>query len=371
MEDIIRDIQAKIQQNRFPNEASISQGIVLRVIRALGWNVDDIDVVWPEFATGTQRADFALCHPAGKPLVLIEVKQAVTMSVQAEEQLAAYAYREGVPLVILTSGQDWHFYAPYGPGQFSDRRIYRLDLMERSPGEARERFERYLSFSSWVSGQANLSVQADLREMLSKQETRRKLPQAWAAILAEPNAQLVELLGEQLEKQTGSEPPKGEIVAFLRSLAAGSPSDSFVKPRVRTTAPSTKPAVDGPNEFAQKRRVYAPKPQLWIDGQEIPVTSSRDRMIKVVAFAASKDPSVLERVYQSSRSGRRTDIAPTPEALYPNNPEFAQETNHWREIPGSPGWFIDVNKGNVQMTAMIQRVCELAGIDFGKDVRVN
>ncbi|MCO5226455.1 MAG: type I restriction enzyme HsdR N-terminal domain-containing protein, partial [Thermomicrobiales bacterium] len=212
MEKIILDIQEKLRQNRFPNEASISQGIVLRIIRSLGWNVDDIDVVWPEFATGSQRADYALCQPAGKPVVLIEVKQPGTLSVNAEEQLAEYAYRQGVPLVVLTSGQDWLFYAPYGPGRFSDRRIYRLDLIERNALESEERLSRYLSYHSWVSGQASLSVQEDLKEMLGKQETRRRLPEAWQSLLEEPNPNLVELLTEQLEKQTGSEPPKGEVV---------------------------------------------------------------------------------------------------------------------------------------------------------------
>ena len=117
--------------------------------------------------------------------------------------------------------------------------------------------------------------------------------------------------------------------------------------------------------------MYATNPQLWINGQEIRVSKFRDRLVEVVSFAASKDPSVLERVYLSARSEKRTDIAPSPEALYPHNPEFAKESNRWREIPGSPGWYIDLNKGNVQMTEMIKRVCELAGLEFGKDVRIN
>lgn len=215
LEDIIRDIQAKIQQNRFPNEASISQGIVLRVIRALGWNVDDIDVVWPEYTIGNQRADFALCHPPGKPLVLIEVKQPGTMSAMAEEQLATYAFGEGVPLVVLTSGADWHFYAPYGPGLFKDRRIHRLDLTERTAEDAADRFKRYLSHDAWLKGTASVSVQSDLQEMLGKQETRRRLPEAWDALVNEPHPQLVDLLSAELERLTGSEPPRSEVLTYI------------------------------------------------------------------------------------------------------------------------------------------------------------
>ena len=377
MEDIIRDIQTKIQQNRFPNEASISQGIVLRIIRALGWNVDDIDVVWPEFSTGTQRADFALCHPAGKPLVLIEVKQSGTMNVQAEEQLAAYAYREGVPLVILTSGQDWHFYAPYGPGQFSDRRIYRLDLLERTPEEADDRFRRYLSFSAWTSGQANLAVQEDLREMLSKQETRRKLPEAWEALLSEPDPQLVELLTAQLEKQTGSEPPKGEVVAFLRSHAVNPvPLSRPSQPSsVRSRRPSPKapqPRI-APTSGGRTRNTNSDASiRLWIEDEEVPVVSHRDRFVKVLEHLASKDEQILQRLHDIAPAGRRPTVATSPEALYPRNPEFASaRPNAWRQLSSAPGWFVDVNKSGGSMIEFIEAACMLAGLKLGKEIRLD
>ena len=34
----LADIKARLQQNSFPNEQAISQGIVLRVLRELGWD---------------------------------------------------------------------------------------------------------------------------------------------------------------------------------------------------------------------------------------------------------------------------------------------------------------------------------------------
>lgn len=377
MEDIIRDIQIKIRQNRFPNEASISQGIVLRLVRALGWNVDDIDIVWPEFSTGTLRADFALCHPAGKPLVLLEVKQPGTMSVQAEEQLAAYAFREGVPLVILTSGQDWHFYAPYGPGQFSDRRIYRLDLLERAPHEAADRFRRYLSFAEWVDGQASLSVQHDLREMLGNQETRRKLPDAWNSLLSEPNPQLVELLASQLEKQTGSEPRVGEVAAFLRSLGSPSAQAHSEQPsarRARKKPPSPNPtAVPVESSPTRRRNTNADGTiRLWIEDVEVPVINHRDRFVHVLDYLAQQKPGILKQMYDKAVAGRRPTVAPSPDKLYPKNPGFAvTRKNAWRELQSAPGWFVDVNKSAKSMIEFIQDACNLAGITLGKEIKLD
>ena len=76
LEDTITDVVEKLREGAFPNEQSVSQGIVLRVLSDLHWDVFENSVVWPEYATaGGGRADFALCEPRSKPKVLIEVKQ--------------------------------------------------------------------------------------------------------------------------------------------------------------------------------------------------------------------------------------------------------------------------------------------------------
>jgi hypothetical protein len=71
LETTLADIIARLRQGRFPNEQAISQGIVLRVLQELGWDIYDTTVVWPEFQTGEGRADFALCHPPSKPHMLL------------------------------------------------------------------------------------------------------------------------------------------------------------------------------------------------------------------------------------------------------------------------------------------------------------
>ena len=74
LEPILIDVISKLKQGRFANEQAISQGIVLRVLQALGWDTFDTSLVSPEFRTAEGRADFALCHPATKPVLYIEVK---------------------------------------------------------------------------------------------------------------------------------------------------------------------------------------------------------------------------------------------------------------------------------------------------------
>ena len=86
MEADLLDIRAGIKAGRYVNEATVSQGIVQRLLNTLGWPVYDTEIVAPEYSLGTRRADYALCHPPREPVILIEVKQ-VGQTKGADRQL--------------------------------------------------------------------------------------------------------------------------------------------------------------------------------------------------------------------------------------------------------------------------------------------
>lgn len=138
--DDIEQIRSGLQAGRFPNEASVSQGIVLRILNALGWPTYDTARVCPEFPLGGRRVDFALCHSPGKPRILVEVKQ-VGLGDSGERQLFEYAFHAGVPVVILTDGREWSFFLPGESGDYGERRVYKLDLVDRSVEESAGRLE--------------------------------------------------------------------------------------------------------------------------------------------------------------------------------------------------------------------------------------
>ena len=144
--EALATILARLGKDEFANEEAIKQGVVLRILSSLGWDTFDTTVVWPEYSVSPRRVDYALCHPAKKPAVFIEVKQPGQTNA-ADKQLFEYAFHEGVPLAVLTDGRTWSFYLPSGQGSYDDRRVYHLDLLERSPAEATERLERYLQQS--------------------------------------------------------------------------------------------------------------------------------------------------------------------------------------------------------------------------------
>ena len=128
LRDVIERIQNDLRSGRFTNEAAVSQGIVLPVLYELGWPVFDTRSVAPEYALEGRRVDFALCDGSDRPKVFLEVKR-VGQAEGSDRQLFEYAFHRGVPVAILTDGQEWSFYLPAEEGHYEERRVYKIDLL--------------------------------------------------------------------------------------------------------------------------------------------------------------------------------------------------------------------------------------------------
>ena len=158
-EEISR-IRKDLESGRFRNEASVSLGAVIPTLGALKWPVYNTDIVAPEYPLEARRVDFALCYPELKPRVFIEVKQ-VGQTEGADKQLFEYAFHAGVPMAVLTDGQEWHFYLPGEQGAYQERRVYKLDLLERDLEECVDRLQRYLSYENVRTGDAIKAARRD------------------------------------------------------------------------------------------------------------------------------------------------------------------------------------------------------------------
>src|SRR3712207_2761180 len=215
MKEDLLDIRAGIKADRYVNEATVSQGIVQRLLNALGRPVYDTEIVAPEYSLGTRRADYALCHPPREPVILIEVKQ-VGQSKGADRQLFEYAFHKGVPMAILTDGQEWNLFLPTEQGDYSERQLYKLDISERDPQETESSLKRYLEYEAVRSGQAIESARRDYRNAARKRRAERTLPDAWTKLVEAQDDILIDLLSEKVEDLCGVKPDPDTVAAFLR-----------------------------------------------------------------------------------------------------------------------------------------------------------
>jgi predicted type IV restriction endonuclease len=354
-EDLL-DIRAGIKAGRYVNEATVSQGIVQRLLHSLGWPVYDTEVVAPEYSLGTRRADYALCHPPREPVILIEVKQ-VGQSKGADRQLFEYAFHRGVPMAILTDGQEWNFFLPTEQGDYSERQLYKLDILERDTLEAESSLRRYLEYEKVRSGQAIETARRDYRNAARKRQAQRTLPDAWAKLIESEDEILIELLSDKVEDLCGVKPDPDAVAGFLRKQLPVNtelvPTPSSTKPRrfdqSATTTDMPKPA--GYELYGQRRRAR----------------SARDVLIKIFREFAERDPGFLERFAALPKHGRkRRYLARTREELYPDSPHLADNAYEVR-----PGWWVDTHASRAGIETRIKMACEVAGAKYGKDLIVN
>ena len=234
LEEHIRDIQRTLKNNSYENEQAISQGVVLRLLRELGWPIHDTQLVIPEFPVRNGRVDFALCVKSKKPVIFIEVKQ-LGKTLGADEQLFNYAYKQGVPFAIITDGQEWHFYLPAEAGTYEERRVYMLDLIERDLDESAYRLKRYLSYQQVEKVPPFEDAREDYKAVYKKRETMENIPRAWGKLLEEENEAVITAISEKVESLCGYPPTAKQVITFLNTLTPDIPEATARRYNRKTT----------------------------------------------------------------------------------------------------------------------------------------
>jgi predicted type IV restriction endonuclease len=357
----LQTIQAGLRSGIFPNEASVSQGIVLRILNALGWPTYDTQVVSPEYGLEGRRVDFSLAHPRNKPRVFIEVKQ-VGQSDGAERQLFEYAFHKGVPMVILTDGREWNFFLPGELGDYGERRVYKLDILERSTEESVLRLERYLSYARVCAGDALAAARDDYQDVSRDRQIRETLPEAWRSLVDEEDASLLELLADQVGTMCGYKPTPDTVAAFLKQ---------FVIYRERmspgTTAAPSHATTPTRNPLPKRHEPFASPFAFRMLGVEVPCRNAREVMTSAIEALAERDPTFLDRFVSLPRHGRtRRYIARQPGDLYPGRQDLAEE----HSFKLRSGYWIGTNISRHQVEAILEMACEVAGLRYGTDLTV-
>jgi hypothetical protein len=360
LREMLSQIQDDLRRGRFTSEAAVSQGVVLPLLHQLAWPVFDTHVVWPEFPIPDGRVDFALCHPRDRPVIFLEVKR-VGQAEGADRQLFEYAFHQGVPMAVLTDGQEWHFCLPAEQGLYDERRVYKLDLLERPVPDSESRLQRYLDYPAVSAGSALNNARSDYRDVNRERQVRDALPRAWGDLLADPDELLVELLAEKVEDLCGYRPTLEACALFIRSgtrtsptVLRGSPVPAAL-PRapVATVPPNSRPAAHATIGYT-------------LLGQFHPCSSAREVMALVLQELDRRDPSFLERFIARKHGRRRRYVAQDRLELYPGRPDLAED--HYIEL--KPGWYVGTNYSRQAIERILRLACDVASLSFGADLQI-
>ena len=301
IERTIENIVKSLREGQFANEQSFSQGIVLPILSDLGWDVFNTNAVWPEYSTGKGRVDFALCAPPGKPKCFVEVKQQGKAE-DGVKQALEYAFHTGAQFVTLTDGQTWSFYLPAEQGSYEDRRVFMLDLFERSLQESNEVFHRYLEEKRVASGEALDTARKDYHNKNRLSAARQEIPASWNELVTRNDKQLVELLTDAVETKAGIRPDEKDVLGFLSRLSTSEPTVPVRPPRPRPDYPPN----GGKRPSQADMRIYA-----LVDGTKARGKETRLGLICDVIEAAGGQASlkdikhkIISGGYRGPRSGK-------------------------------------------------------------------
>ena len=211
---------AKDDTLRRRGEEATRQAAVNPVLRALGWDTENLDEVDPEYSDRSGgRVDYCL-RGRGRNLVLVEVKSAGTDLDRHQEQLLRYAFGVGVPLAVLTNGLNWWLYLPVVRGRtWEERRFARVDFWKQDAAGAAADLDRFLNRDASVSGAAFDEAELEFQHQVRDRDVRALLPEAWGRVLRDPRVH--DLLVTKVEELSGHPPARETVAGFLRGISGG------------------------------------------------------------------------------------------------------------------------------------------------------
>ena len=363
LESVVSTVVENIRGRKFSNETSVREAIVVPVLSALAWETLDPEIVCREFPIESRRVDYGLVAVGNTPTILVEVK-AMGQIAGGDRQLFEYAFHEGVPMAVLTDGREWGFYLPGEHGRYEDRRVYKLDLLERDEGEACDILRRYLDFKRVKSGKAMEAARSDYRAASQKRQAQDTIPKAWRDLIDEPDELLIELLVEKTESICGIRPEVEQVEDFIvgkldqRPLVPPKSTPSPSEPKRTLQAGNQEKVLLGRNQGSREI-------SYSLFGKQRTAPTAKSALIEILEEMSKRDQDFFENLSRTARGRRRNHLARTREEVYPQRPDLAEGA-----IEIAPGWWIGVNIANREKRRILERACEVLSIKFGEDLQI-
>ena len=348
------------------NEAQVSQGPVRSILQALGWDTFDVDSVVPEYSVGNRRVDYALKATPTATDVFLEIKAPGKADDTADQQLFEYAFHVGVPFAVLTDGRIWNFYLPSGQGNYQDRRLFKLDIVERELSDACERLERYLAFERVKNGTARIEAVREYEDRFQRNKVKELIPKVWQSLLSEPDDLLCDVLIEAVEAQGGQRPLREDVITFFQSVVSG---DSLIH---KITGKSTATAISTPPNSLQalpiKRLSSTPGSIGYCtpDGKWCSFTTGKQCYVAIIRHLVANYPEFCDRFQSAKTRGKRAWISKRKEDLFPGRPDFQE--SEVTAVGG--GWLVGTQmSAQAEMPKRVEAACACVGLVFGRDVK--
>ncbi len=290
------------------DEASTKQAVVLRLLSFLGWDIFNVDEVYPDYSVNSFSVSYALrIKNASK--IFIEVKRINEKLDNYQKALLSFAARESVDIAILTNGTLWWFYLPKSSGNSQEKWFYSADLLKQKEDSIALHMLDLLTKNKVAKGQA-LKAATALNQNKKQKMASDVIPEAWNRIISQPNTIFVELLRESTEKICGCEVEAKLIERFLekhldkwlitnRAASSSAPPPKVIEISSLEHIPASgfspptpqKPAAKKPESYADKEIL-----SFSFNGKTNPVRYWEDMLISLCDYFAATHSKDFEKV---------------------------------------------------------------------------
>jgi hypothetical protein len=197
-------------------EASIKQGIILRILSLLGWDPFDLNEIQPEYSVKKQKIDFALKHNKSLEVFIIVKKGLDNFKTHIENLLGA-AEDSNVKMAIYTNGLSWWFFLPSTDGSIDDKRFWAIDTGKDKVEVIAKRLQEFLSKENVTSGHAAKTAEDIINKRREVALINEYLPKAWEKVINEPEVYLVDVISEVTKGLCGYKPKRDKVLEFVKA----------------------------------------------------------------------------------------------------------------------------------------------------------
>lgn len=322
------------------DEAATKQAVILRILKALGWDPFNIDEVYPEYYVGSKRVDYVLRYN-GRNKVFIEVKKVNEDLERHQEQILNYSFQEGVKLAILTNGISWWFYLSLREGSWEQRKFYTIELYDQDKEDIVSKFEDFLAKNNVISDKAIENAENLYKGRQKQYLIKETLPKAWKKIITEPDDLLVELLADTTEKLCGYKPNNETVEKFLINVIREKAIQN--KKEISTLV---QPSPD--NIHRSHSEVYTGKSiiSFTFKGTRYPVRSWKEMLIKITNLMLSAHREQFDKVL-NLKGRKKPYFTRNPNEL--RIPEKINNTEIYIEIHLSAKSIVNLSKSIIAL----------------------
>lgn len=212
IQSFIKDLKSNKKLSSY-DEASTKQAVVLRMLSLLGWDIFDVEKVYPDYAANSSNVSYAL-RIGGKNKVFVEVTKISEKLDNYQEKFVSLASGEGTDVAVLTNGITWWFYLTSSKGRWQQKWFYSADFFKQEPDAVIPQMVDLLTMKKVSNGQA-LKAAKNLFQEKNQKIAADFIPKAWNQIISEPNKIFIELLSLQTEQLCGHKVDIKSIETFM------------------------------------------------------------------------------------------------------------------------------------------------------------